>query len=268
MPRGVGGNLPNEPAEAAETTATEYEETPSGEEHVTKAVEITESAGESGAAEATEESHPTPPVEETGAAPVDETAAAVVEETSVAPAEEGSEESAESAEAPDAAVPKRKVNWARVFAYGVLPGIALVLAMASGYLKWQDNSVRDSERTRAETMQVAKDSTIAMLSYKPDTVEQQLNAARDLLTGEFRDEYDSLINEVVIPGAKEQQISAMASVPAAASVSADPSQAVVLLFVNQTVVVGPGTPTESASSVRVTLDKDGDRWLIAKFDPV
>lgn len=258
MPRG-GADLPNEPTEAAETTAAEYEETaPTGEEHVTRAVEITESAGESGAATATEESHTAPRAEESTVAPVEE-------ESTVAPAEESS---VESAEAPDAAAPKRKVNWARVFAYGVLPGIALVLALAAGYLKWQDNSVRDSERTRVEVMQAAKDSTIAMLSYKPDTVEQQLNAARDLLTGEFRDEYDALINKVVIPGAKEQQISAMASVPAAASVSADPSQAVVLLFVNQTVVVGPGAPTESASSVRVTLDKDGDRWLIAKFDPV
>ena len=117
-------------------------------------------------------------------------------------------------------------------------------------------------------MQAAKDSTIAMLSYKPDTVEQQLNAARDLLTGEFRDSYTSLINDVVIPGAKQKQISAVASVPAAASVSADPNHAVVLVFVNQTVVVGQDAPTDTASSVRVTMDKVGDRWLISEFDPV
>ena len=87
-------------------------------------------------------------------------------------------------------------------------------------------------------MQAAKDSTIALLSYKPDTVEQQLGAARDLLTGDFRDSYTSLTNDVVIPGAKQKQISAVATVPAMASVSADPNHAVVLVFVNQTVVVG------------------------------
>ena len=70
------------------------------------------------------------------------------------------------------------------------------------------------------SLQAAKDSTIAMLSYKPDTVEQQLGAARDLLTGDFRDSYTSLTHDVVIPGAKEKQISAVATVPAAASVSA------------------------------------------------
>ncbi len=121
---------------------------------------------------------------------------------------------------------------------------------------------------RIESVQAAKDSTIALLSYKPDTVEQQLGAARDLLTGDFRDSYTSLTNDVVIPGAKQKQISAVATVPAVASVSANPNHAVVLVFVNQTVIVGQDAPTDTASSVRVTLDKVGDRWLISKFDPV
>jgi Mce-associated membrane protein len=57
-------------------------------------------------------------------------------------------------------------------------------------------------------------------------------------------------------------------VPAAASVSADPGHAVVLVFVNQTVTMGTGVPTDTASSVRITLDKVDGRWLISKFDPV
>jgi Mce-associated membrane protein len=99
-------------------------------------------------------------------------------------------------------------------------------------------------------------------------VEQQLTAARDLLTSDFRDQYTSLTNDVVIPGAKQKQVSAVATVPAVASVSAKPNHAVVLVFVNQTVTVGQDAPTDTASSVRVTLDKLGDRWLISKFDPV
>jgi len=42
----------------------------------------------------------------------------------------------------------------------------------------------------------------------------------------------------------------------------------VLVFVNQTVIVGQDAPTDTASSVRVTMDKVGDHWLISKFDPV
>jgi Mce-associated membrane protein len=183
-------------------------------------------------------------------------------------ADEPTETADETSESAEPEKPKRSIQWARVFAFGVLPAVALLLALGAGYLKWMDNSVRNSEAARIESMQAAKDSTIALLSYKPDTVEQQLGAARGLLTGDFRDSYTSLTQDVVIPGAKQKQISAVATVPAVASVSAKPNQAVVLVFVNQTVIVGQDAPTDTASSVRVTLDKVGDRWLIAKFDPV
>ena len=183
-------------------------------------------------------------------------------------------ESADAAsESAEPEKPKRRIQWARVFAFGVLPAVVLLLGLGAGYLKWMDNSARVNDINNAdsparEAMQAARDSTIALLSYKPDTVEQQLGAARDLLTGDFRDSYTSLTNDVVIPGAKEKQISAVATVPAIASVSADPRHAVVLVFVNQTVIVGQDAPTGTASSVRVTLDKIGSRWLISNFDPV
>lgn len=182
-------------------------------------------------------------------------------------------EAADSTEATEPAGPveepaKRGVQWARVLAYGILPGLALTLGLVAGFLKWQDNSVRNEDAARTESVQAATASTIALLSYKPDTVEQQLTDARALLTGDFADAYTELTTNVVIPGAKEKQISAVATVPAAASVSADPSRAVVLVFVNQTVVVGADAPTDTASSVRVTLEKQADRWLISGFDPV
>lgn len=189
-------------------------------------------------------------------APAEETVAA--EET--APADE--------TEAATAAPAKRSIEWPRVLAYGILPGLALVLALGAGFLKWQDNSVRDGDSAAVESVQAAKDSTVALLSYKPDTVEQQLSDARSLLTGDFQQAYTDLTTDVVIPGAKEKQISAVATVPAAASVQADPNRAVVLVFVNQTVVVGSDAPTDTASSVRVTLEKSGDRWLISAFEPV
>ncbi|WP_428350280.1 hypothetical protein [Mycolicibacterium sp.] len=173
--------------------------------------------------------------------------------------------------------PKRSIQWSKVVAFGVLPALALILALGAGYLKWLDDSysagVIEANPTgrlspAEESVRAAKDTTIALLSYRPETVEQQLGAARDLLTGDFRESYTALTNDVVIPGAKEKQIAAVASVPAAASVSVTSTEAVVLVFVNQTVSVGQDPPTDTASSVRVTLEKVGDRWLISQFDPV
>jgi Mce-associated membrane protein len=163
---------------------------------------------------------------------------------------------------------RRRIRWSRMIAYGVLPGLALLLALAAGYLKWQDNSVRDGQVARAQSVRAATDGTIALLSYRPDTVQKELEAAQGRLTGTFLDSYKSLTHDVVIPGAKEKQISAVATVPAAASTSATENHAVVLLFVDQTVIVGKDAPTNTASSVRVTLDKVEGRWLISQFDPV
>jgi Mce-associated membrane protein len=170
----------------------------------------------------------------------------------------------------DDAVQKR--NWrapaVRIVATAVVPGAALLLAVGAGYLKWASATANDIEAARAQSVQAAVDSTVAMLSYRPDTVEANLAAAQDRMTGAFRDSYTSLTKDVVIPGAKQRQISAVATVPAAASVSATPNHAVVLVFVNQTAIVGNDPPSDTASSVKVTLEKVDNRWLISQFDPV
>jgi Mce-associated membrane protein len=183
-----------------------------------------------------------------------------------------STESASPVQEPDPESPpaqaRRGVRWWRTLAYGILPALAMVGAVTAGYLKWQDGSVRDSALARSESVRAATDSTIAMLSYKAETIDKDLGLAGDHLTGRFRDSYTSLVNEVVIPGAKQKHISAVAAVPAAASISATENHAVVLVFINQTVAVGEDPPTSTASSVRVTLDKVGQRWLISDFTPV
>ncbi|MCI4674860.1 hypothetical protein [Candidatus Mycolicibacterium alkanivorans] len=166
------------------------------------------------------------------------------------------------------AAPEKKFSWSRLVAFVILPLVALLLGAAAGFLRWEDSSRRDADTARIDAVATARDATVALLSYQPDTVEKDLNAARDRLTGDFLDAYTQLVNTVVIPGAKEKKISALATVPAAASVSAKPDHAVVLLFVDQTVTVGTDAPTNTTSSVRVTLDKISGHWLIAGFDPI
>lgn len=156
----------------------------------------------------------------------------------------------------------------RVLAHGVLPGLALLLALAAGFLNGQVRSGTELEPGGIAAIQAAKDATVALLSYRPATVERDLGAARDRLTGGFKDSYTSLTRDVVIPGAHRKQVSAVATVQAAASVSAQPNHAVVLVFVSQTTTEGSGAPTVTASSVRVTLEKVDGRWLISGFDPV
>jgi Mce-associated membrane protein len=160
----------------------------------------------------------------------------------------------------------RGVNWSRVLVYGLLPALVLLLAVAAGLLKWKDASARNTELARSQSVVAARDSAVALLSFRFDTVERDVAAARERLTGGFRDTYTQRTQEELIPNAKERHVSAAAIVPGAASESATHNHAVVLLFVNQTIKIGDTAPADAASSVRVTLDKVGERWLVSGFD--
>jgi len=160
-----------------------------------------------------------------------------------------------------------RFSWRRLLVT-VLPAVALLLALGVGYLKWLDGTARESLTAAEQSVRVASESTIAILSYKPETVDKDLKSAADRLAEPFRQQYTQLVNDVVAPGAKQQHISALATVPAAASVSATGKHAVVLVFVDQTTTIGDDTPSQSTSSVRVSLDRIDGRWLVSQFDPV
>ncbi|HTX93412.1 MAG TPA: hypothetical protein VME67_00420 [Mycobacterium sp.] len=169
---------------------------------------------------------------------------------------------------PETTRERRRINWSRVLAFGLLPGFAMLLALALGYFKWVDGAADDLARARAESVRAAAEDTVALLSYKADSVEKDLGAARERLTGDFKDAYTALTREVVIPGAKERHITAVAKVSAVAPISTTANHAVVLLFVNQTVTIGEGAPTDTQPVIRTTLDKVNGHWMVSHFDPV
>ena len=168
----------------------------------------------------------------------------------------------------DEPVERRRSRTAHLLVFVVLPIITMIAAGAVGALHYRDSSLAAIAPARESSVQAARDATVAILSYHPDTVEKDLDAAQSKLTGEFKNSYASLTKNVVIPGAKQKHISAEASVPAAASVSASDHHAVVLVFVNQITIVGNDAPTSTTSSVRVTLERTTDTWLVSGFDPI
>jgi Mce-associated membrane protein len=115
----------------------------------------------------------------------------------------------------------------------------------------------------------ARDGTVALLSYKPDTLDQDFAAAKSHLTGDFLNYYDQFTQQVVSPAAKEKALTTTAQVMRAAVSEQHSNSAVVLVFVNQaTMSKDRPDPAMAASSVLVSLIKVHDKWLITKFDPV
>ncbi|OBG48663.1 hypothetical protein [Mycolicibacterium fortuitum] len=208
-------------------------------------------------------SEPASPEAETIEHPASETA--VVEESDDANAVDEPDETGEPATTEPATAPPRARSWGS--AAVVLAVIALVLAVASGVLRWLTVTQAESDTARVESVEAAKEITAEMLSYETDTVEQQLTAARDRMTGKFLGTYTAMINEV-IPAAQAQRIAAVADVLEVGTVKAEPDRAELVLFVNQSVQVGDHMPEKTPSVARVTMVKDGDRWLLSEYEPV
>jgi Mce-associated membrane protein len=159
-------------------------------------------------------------------------------------------------------------RWARVVAYGLLPALTVVLGGGAGCLTWKVESAHFVQLARVESVRAATDGTTALLTYRPDTVDRDLTAARERLTGKFRTSYAVFTHQHVIPDAREKHISSVVTVPAAALVRATIDHAVVMVFVNQTFISDSDPPTSTASDVRVTLERVGRRWLISEFTPI
>jgi len=151
----------------------------------------------------------------------------------------------------------------------VVAVIATGLVVASAALAWDGTARLRAEQAGEDAVDVARESIVAILSYRPDSAEEDLaTAARERLTGRFLEDYSQLITTVVVPNAIQKDITASARVPAAAVVSAAADRAVLLAYVDQTTAVGKESPTQTNSSVRVTMERVDGRWLIAGFDQI
>jgi Mce-associated membrane protein len=155
------------------------------------------------------------------------------------------------------------------------PLVLILLLLVSGALAaWLFvKQYRPDKQTDAAAAQsaidAARDGVVALLSYKPDTLNQDFAAAKSHLTGDFLNYYDQFTKQVVTPAAQEKKLTTTAQVVGAAPSELHPNSAVVLLFVNQaTVSKDRPDPAMASSSVLVTLTRVHGAWLISKFQPI
>ncbi|MDY6999247.1 MAG: hypothetical protein SW019_21850 [Actinomycetota bacterium] len=194
-------------------------------------------------------------------------------EASVTGAETDSAEtdSAET-ETGTAETPTKAAGGVRRHAVAILLAAALVLSAGlTGWLYFTqyradqqtDAAVRDT------ALEAAKTGTVALLSYSPETLDEDFQRAKTHLTGEFLDYYTDFTQKVVAPAAEQKSVNTEAKVILGAVSDLQPEAAEVLLFINQTTTSQENPDGAfAASSVKVGMKKIDDNWLIASFDPV
>ena len=170
------------------------------------------------------------------------------------------------------AIAARRTRWrSRRLLAGAL---AVVLLASSGGLAWLYFAVYRPDRQASPSVadavvKAATSGTVAVLSYKPDTAQNDFAAAKSRLTGDFLTYYDQFTAQVVGPAVTQKGVRTTAAVVQAAITNLQPDSAAVLLFVNQTTASGQNPqPAMTASSVNVGLRNVGGNWLISSFDPV
>lgn len=152
--------------------------------------------------------------------------------------------------------------------------LASALIASAGLAGWLYlNQYRPDQQTDAAAAKVALDAasrgTVALLSYAPDSLDQDFATAKAQLTGDFLSYYTQFTEQIVTPAAREKSVRTEASVVRAAVSAIRPDSAEVLVFINQTTMSNENPDGAfAASSVKVGLKRIDGAWLIASFDPV
>ena len=166
----------------------------------------------------------------------------------------------------------RALDWCRHnVVTTVAVGVVLASAIAAASVFWwvyRPDRLTDAA-AREQVVSAAKEGTEALLSYSPENLDADLANAKAHLTGDFLSYYTDFTDKVVAPASRDKGVKTEANVARAAVSQMLPERADVLVFVNQvTTSKERPTPALATSSVMVTLEKSGDRWLISGFNPV
>ncbi|BBY15010.1 hypothetical protein [Mycolicibacterium litorale] len=149
--------------------------------------------------------------------------------------------------------------------------VVLAAASAAGWLyffQYRVDEETDADASRV-ALDAAKDGTVALLSYAPETLDDDFTTAKSQLTGDFLNYYTDFTEKVVAPAAKQKSVKTEATVAQAAMSEITPDSAVALLFVNQATTSKENPDGAFASSsIKVGLTKVDGKWLISSFDPV
>jgi Mce-associated membrane protein len=163
----------------------------------------------------------------------------------------------------------------RLAAIPLIPAALVLGLLAAGglagwlYLTQYRPDTQTDDAVAQSVVNAARDGTVALLSYKPDTLNQDFAAAKSHLTGDFLNYYDQFTKEVVTPAAQTKGVTTTAQVAGAAVSELNPDKAVVLVFINQaTTSKERPDPAMASSSAKVSLAKVHGDWLITKFDPL
>jgi Mce-associated membrane protein len=146
---------------------------------------------------------------------------------------------------------------------GALFAVALVaLGGLGGYLYWNRMEIRAEQQTRDELPPLAAQQIPMILGFDYQTVERSRTEVYNLLTPEFRRQYQDDTTKNVIPQARDRQVISQVNVVGVGMLAAQRDSASVMVFMNRTVTDKSKQPVYDGSRLRVEYQKIDGKWLI------
>lgn len=158
-------------------------------------------------------------------------------------------------------------RWRSILVLALLAVSAVVLATV--YVTQYQVDRQTGPAAEQAAVAAATSGTVDLLSYAPETIDADLATAKSQMTGEFLTYYGKFTTDVVAPAVRDRGVKASARAVDAALMEIHPTDAKVLVFLNQETVSRERLePAFTASSVIVSLVKVDGKWLISAFEPV
>ncbi|MBB4137003.1 hypothetical protein [Gordonia humi] len=158
---------------------------------------------------------------------------------------------------------------------GVLAALVVVLAVTTavfGYLAFSGTDDDSGDLDRAGALRDAKEYAAQMLTYDTGKYDDLDRRIREISTPAFADRYITSSQEAR-KGNDAVQASSKGSAETAGIVSITPNEAVVLVALDNT-VTSPQAPALGTgdgpypSRVKLTLTREGGRWLVSDLDVI
>jgi Mce-associated membrane protein len=149
----------------------------------------------------------------------------------------------------------------------VVAGIVALGAISAG-LYWDRVQTKAQQSTSAELRPLAADQIPKVFGYDYQTVEGSLTDAYNLLTPDYRREFQASATERIIPQARERQVVSQVNVVGVGVLEAQRDSGSVMVYMNRTVTDKSKESIYEGNRLKVDYVKVDGKWLISYIKPI
>jgi Mce-associated membrane protein len=153
---------------------------------------------------------------------------------------------------------------------GLMTAAFVGLAAVGGWLYWQRVETRGEQIARDELAPLAQKQIPAVFNYDYKTVERSLTDAYNMLTPDYRREFEDRANSDIIPQARQREVVSQANVVGVGVMEAHRNSAAVMVYINRTVSdkSNRDKPIYDGARLRVEYKRIEGKWLINYITPI